>query len=209
MVRIAVLGGTYSPPTRAHLAMGVEVLKQGYADTIHLIPNKASVLKETTATAEDRLAMLALALEHDPQLDGLRDKFQMNRCEVDRPGKSYMHTTLEQLHADFKNQYTAYEIILVIGQDSLLEFTQWYRWQDILELCQLVVFSRPGFMDREIPAKLMGCYTEVLLDLDISSTQVRKKLATGEATDAIILPIVRAYIDENFLYQETQLKTSP
>ena len=209
MVRIALLGGTYSPPTRAHLAMGVEILKQGYADTIHLIPNKASVLKETTATAEHRLTMLALALEHDPQLEGLRDKFQMNRCEVDRPGKSYMYTTLEALHADFKNQYDAYELMLVIGQDSLLEFTKWYRWQDILALCQLVVFSRPGYMDRQIPAELVGRYTEVLLDLDISSTQVRKKLATGEPTDDIILPIVRAYIDENMLFQPTQVKRSP
>ena len=142
-------------------------------------------------------------------MHGIRDKFEINRCEIDRETKSYMYTTLKQLHETLQKEHEDYRISLIVGWDSLLEFTRWYRWQDLLDLCHLVVVSRPGYCESPPPPELRGRFSEIFLDLDISSTEVRRRLTAGESTEGLIEPVVRDYIEEKGLYLDPSLGMLP
>ena len=104
------------------------------------------------------------------------DGHQASRIELDRPGPSYTIDTLEQLRAEGG----ASELHLIIGQDVADSIATWHRAEDLEDLCKLVVIERD-------PA-------------DVSSTEVRRRLAAGESIDDLVpLPVMRE-ISERGLY---------
>jgi nicotinate-nucleotide adenylyltransferase len=105
-----------------------------------------------------------------------------------------MVDTLESLRADFP----AHPICLILGMDAFLGLKQWHQWQRILQLCHLVVTTRPGFelnnaFVQELPATLAATVSELTAEangrillqsvtqLDISASQIRAMLAKGQS----------------------------
>lgn len=195
--RIGILGGTFDPIHFGHLAIAEEARVALRLDRVLLIPAGRQPLKpnQPAAGAEHRLAMVRLACAGNPA-------FVASDIEIRRPGPSYTVTTLEALHAAGED-----ELHFIIGADALADFSRWYAAQRILALAQIVVVLRPGVeleIDR-LEAGVPGIRARLALlegpNMDLSSSEIRRRLSTGRPIRYLTPDAVVRYIDEHRLYR--------
>lgn len=193
--KIGLLGGSFDPIHRGHIALALSALEHIGLDEVQLIPAADPWQKEPLkASAVDRLNMAKLAAHQHP---GLR----VNPSEINRGGKTYTIETLENLPRDA--QY-----FWILGSDQLSNFCTWHRWEDILIHVHLVVAARPG-RPIEHPGPLtyvLDILKKPLIELpfepvDIASTQLRAALHTGRPVDNALDADVLDYIKTHHLYQ--------
>lgn len=202
---IGILGGTFNPPHRGHLALAKTVLEKGLSDTVLLIPaaippHKANPLE---ADSETRLAMTRLLSREDARI-------QVDDLELRRSGPSFTIDTIRELIC----QYPEERFRLVIGSDMAKSFATWKEYRELLKLAPPLVAERPdseftgspeemfpGMSARERDVIQSGRF--VMSPVDISSTMIRELLADG-AEDTVMLdyltPPVLAFIREKKLY---------
>lgn len=188
-MNIAIFGGTFDPVHDAHLAVA-----QGAADTFSLdrvlfVPakNPPHKLGELHAPFSDRLEMVRLACLDD-------SRFEASAIE-DRPGRSYSYDTavLVREHCG-----PSVRLFFLIGADAFAEIRSWHRWQELLQLVEFIVVSRPRrAFDTPEGAKVHRLET---LELPVSSSAIRKSLAVGNL-DVSVPATVRKYIREHQLYR--------
>ncbi|AKC32208.1 nicotinate-nucleotide adenylyltransferase [Candidatus Pantoea carbekii] len=131
-----VFGGTFDPIHYGHLRTLEALAKQVGLKKITLLPNNIPPNRaKPHATAHQRLNMLRFAIEHHPL-------FEIDTRQLRHEIPSWTVSTLEQLRIE---QGVKQPIGFIIGQDCLLNLTTWYRWQDLLSLCHLLVCQRPGY----------------------------------------------------------------
>ena len=203
-MRIGLLGGSFDPVHRAHIALALEAQQALGLDQVQLIPaGQPWQRPPLSATANQRLAMLNLAIQGHPCLE-------VNPIETQRSGPTYTIDTLESLPGG----HTYYWIL---GADQLHNFCTWHRWQDIAQIAQLAVVARPG-NTLEPPTALesilnaSGRQLNIIpfQPMNIAARDIRKRLACGETTDALLLPAVSEYISQHGLYrQQTDTLTDP
>lgn len=186
-MRLALFGGTFDPIHNAHVAVAREAADHFQLSQVLLIPNAIPPHKQrqTSASYAHRLAMTALAAQADP-------RFAASRLEEGQE-KSYSILTIERVRRERPDA----EIYFLIGADAFSEIETWFRWRDVLEQVEFIVLSRPGYT-YDIPAGARMHRLETL-QLDVSSTAIRKRLAAGEAPPELP-PAVLRYIRENSLY---------
>ncbi len=202
--RIGLLGGTFDPVHYAHLVIAEEVRVSLQLDTVVFIPagQPPHKMERASAAPEHRLAMLRLAIASNPY-------FTYSRVEIDRPGPSYLADTLRILRAQWGEQV---EIDFMLGWDSLTELPTWYHPQDIVTaLSKLVAVGRPGHVERaditkrELEARLPGIaqrlYVIPVPQLDISSTELRHRVAVGKPIKYQVPESVEQYIADHGLYR--------
>jgi nicotinate-nucleotide adenylyltransferase len=202
MARIGILGGTFNPVHLGHLILAQDALERFELDRVFFVPCAQSPHKtaEPPIAAAHRAAMLEAALEGDPRME-------VSRAEIERGGVSYTIDTVE----DFARRFPGAEICFIIGADTLAEL---HRWKDIgrlLERCAFVTLARPGFdVDAIAPEslRLPPPWPERLLArvaaghaVDISSTDVRMRLAEGLRVRYLVPDAVEMYIREHHLYE--------
>jgi nicotinate-nucleotide adenylyltransferase len=197
--RVGVLGGTFDPVHNAHLAIAGEAKKRLQLDEVIFVPAGQPWMKSdrTLAPAEHRLAMVQLAIRR-------RDYFKLSSVEVEVEEPSYTVETLRTLKKKLGRQT---ELFLIIGSDNLMQFNRWKEPVEILKLATLIVAPRPGVphpdmqeIEKKVPF-ITG--RTVLLDrpeIDLSSTEVRQRLAKGESIDDLVPAAVADYIREHGLY---------
>lgn len=196
--RIGVFGGTFDPIHLGHLHIANGLRKELNLDQIIWVvagtpPHKRG---QIVSDDDDRIAMVRLALGDDtPDV--------VSRIEVDRPGPSYTVDTLERL----TDELGPAEYFFLMGEDSLRDFPTWRDPERILELADLGVVGRPGIdTDLEdltsiLPAMAGKVYVVSLAELPYSSSDIRHRVAEGQAIDAqTVEPVVR-YIRDHGLYQ--------
>jgi nicotinate-nucleotide adenylyltransferase len=133
--KVGILGGAFDPIHLGHLQLAKVCQQALNLDEVRFIPSKSPVLKNASiATAEQRAAMVALAIAHEPS-------FVLDQREIARETPSYALLTLQSLQKDFPQA----DFYWLMGEDALVDFKKWYQWQEILKLCQIVVVSRAGF----------------------------------------------------------------
>ncbi len=208
---IGVMGGMFDPVHNGHLAVALAALKALALDELRLIPCRLPNHRgPASASALERLTMLRLAAAVD-------DRLQVDDRECVRPGISYTVDTLKSL----RTEYEAAVLVLVVGADAFAGFAGWHRWQEIFELANVLVVSRPG-APQKLPAVLQA---EVLqrqvrsgeqlcakkqggvmflqeLHCDISSTRVREELRRHSGAEALLPPAVASYIRDHGLYAQ-------
>jgi len=130
-----VLGGTFDPVHNAHLAMARAALEHLKLDRIVWIPTgNPKYRRGAIASAEDRVAMLRLALRGEP-------RYQIDEREL-RPGATgYTVDTLRALHEEMPQA----DLYLLIGADQYAKFHEWRSPDEIERLAKIAVFPRPGF----------------------------------------------------------------
>ncbi|MBV6272314.1 nicotinate (nicotinamide) nucleotide adenylyltransferase [Alcaligenaceae bacterium CGII-47] len=192
--RIGLLGGSFDPVHRAHIALALAALTALDLTQVQLIPAAQPWQRSPLlASGTDRLRMLELACHNEPRLS-------INTLELSRQGDTYTIDTLDSLPktADY---------IWILGADQLVNFCSWHRWQDILTRTQLAVAQRPGISTSPPPAlaqvleqngQTLRCIP--FEPLDISATKIRQKLANGQAVDDMLDPLVLDYIRAHHLY---------
>ena len=196
-MRLAVLGGSYNPIHLGHLMLADAVaLRYGY-DTIAFVPAFLSPFKDghSGCTAEDRLAMVKLAIADNPA-------FYCEPCEIQRQGVSYTIDTLKFLKKKFPQ--CEGKIGLIIGDDLLEGFAGWREAERIPDYADIIVGNR--IIDRYSMAQAAsaGKVPHLRVDnalLPVSSSGIRAAIQEKKSWRYLVPSAVYSYIKEHKLYE--------
>ncbi len=186
--RVGVLGGTFDPIHHGHLAAASEVWSALDLDRVILVPTAAQPFKEPDgpAAVEHRIAMCRLAVADDPRLE-------VSTVDVDRGGTTYTIDTLRDLRA----QRPEDELHFIAGADALARLSEWRDAETLLQLARFVAVTRPG----HTMSPSSGAYAVVEAPaLDVSSTDVRRRVSEGRPIRYLVPHAVADYIEEHHLY---------
>ena len=192
MKRIGIFGGSFDPVHNAHVALAQVALTQLRLDELRWVPAGQPWQKAHQLTdALHREAMVNLAIE------GVA-RFKLERCELQRQGPSYTLDTVRELQAATPGA----QWFLIVGQDQYQGLHTWRGWKDLLKLATLAVANRPGSAAPANPeVQRLGHHAVALPMMDVSSTDIRQRVATGQRIDDLVPPAVARYIDQHQLYR--------
>jgi nicotinate-nucleotide adenylyltransferase len=199
--KIILFGGTFDPVHNGHLQVAQAARQHLRANRVIFIPARRSPHKTTppVASEDDRLQMLGLALQ---DWEGC----QVSDCEYRRPAPSYTVDTVQE----FCTRYPHADLIWLVGADAVKDLPRWYQIDRLMTLCTLAVMVRAGypkpdfelckpFFSPEQIRRLEENIVPVPL-IDISATEIRRRLASGRDVSGLIPPAVLDYIRSRGLY---------
>lgn len=196
--RIVIFGGTFNPPTRAHLDIATEALYYLDAEKVLFVPVSDLYKKDDVEISYHRVNMLNLAI-------GNFRRLEIDFTEVDSVKLTYTYETVEKI----KSQYQDKELFLLIGADNLEDFKNWKNQRSIMENCSLLVVNRNNSSIDEIieSNEILTEFKDKIIEapieeIEISSTEVRNRIASGEleGLENLVDKEVIEYIIENKLY---------
>lgn len=217
--RAAIFGGTFDPVHNGHLEAARRVQHLFAIDEMIFVPACVPPHKRTAniTSAFHRFAMLALATERDAT-------FKLSTVELENPDRPYAVDTVAQLQADLGSKS---RMFFVIGADSWSELTTWHEWRRLLEMCSLIVVTRPGhnlemsdaaeatqiFDVRGLDVSELSAvvdennqprtfFTDAAM-IDVSATAIRAAARAGkhEQLRAMVPQTVADYIEKHGLYR--------
>ena len=195
--RLGVFGGSFNPPHVAHLAVAEAAADQLALGQVLWIPAATAPHKQgraDVASAADRLHLTRLATAGNA-------RFAVADVEIARGGVSYTADTLRTLSAVYPDT----RLVLLLGGDSLAGFPTWREPDGIASLAELAVYARPGtdLAPALEAAQALGARVHVLdaPRLDLSSTELRRRLAAGQSARYLVPDAVLAAIDARGLYR--------
>ena len=183
--KIAIVGGTFDPIHLGHLKIITEIAKK--YEKVIVIPTGEPWLKTSKpiATGEQRVAMAQTAVNSL----NLADQVQVSAIEVKRKGPSYAIDTVNEL----KLIYPDAAFTLVLGSDAALNLHKWHRSDELQKLVEVLVVKRPSVEVSQFP--------EIQIDApDISSTEIRDKVAHSQEISELVPPTIVTFIKEHHLY---------
>jgi nicotinate-nucleotide adenylyltransferase len=190
--RLGIFGGTFDPPHVGHLVTAVNVRHELALDRVLLVVNDQPWQKLGTrdiTPAADRYAMVEAAV-------GSVEGLAASRIELDRGGMSY---TADTLHALLDEQPDR-QLYVVLGSDAAVGLPTWERADEVRSLATIVVVERPGTHETEPPPGWSWVRVEVPR-LEVSSTDLRARVADGRPLDYLLTPDVIDTVEELGLYQ--------
>ncbi|MBQ3573903.1 MAG: nicotinate-nucleotide adenylyltransferase [Clostridia bacterium] len=197
--KIGIMGGNFNPPHLAHLMAAECAARELELEKVIFLPTGKISYKDSreNATAEDRLEMTRLAISQNPMFD-------ISDIESVSDEYSYTCFTLEKL----KELYKDAELYFIVGADSLDYMDRWKHPQRIFELSSVAVVDRQGFGIGRCLKKAEELKSEFGADIhfvemprvDISSSVIRERIASGQPVEDMLTDAVFDYIRENNLY---------
>jgi len=203
-MKLGIYGGTFGPVHLGHIRAAHAFLDACKLDRLYILPTAIPPHKAVSQadTPKDRLQMLKLAFSEPQYAD---ERIVISDYEQTRGGKSYTILTLEH----FINE--SEDLTMLCGTDMFLTLERWYRGEDILRMADICCLCRDDdpVSEEKIRAaadRYRTVYgTRVILPtfhpLVISSTEIRSRIAAGQATDDVLPTTVHKYIDEHGLYR--------
>lgn len=176
MIRTGIFGGSFNPIHNGHISLARQLKEREGLDEVWLMVSPQNPLKQSSDLLDDeaRLEMARKALEG---VEGII----ASDYEMHLPKPSYTWNTLQALSQDYPER----EFVLMIGGDNWDHFDRWYRSEDIKANYEIVVYTRtpgdPGF-------------------IDISSTDIRRRIREGRGIRRLVPKAVADYIKEHRLY---------
>lgn len=190
-MRLGIFGGSFDPPHLGHLLPVIDAAETLGLDAVRFVPAGIQPLKVGRASAapEHRLAMTERLVAGVPG-------FSADSTEIDRGGLSFMVDTLGTL----SRTSGADELVLLIGADAFAMFDQWREPERIRELATIAVLVRG---DAPLPERKAGKAVQLLRTrrVDISSTELRARVADGRTIRGFVPDAVADYIAEHRLYR--------
>ncbi len=190
--RVGLFGGTFDPPTYAHLIAAEWAWQQLNLEQVWFLLNKINPLKagQTITEAAIRVQMLKDSISDCPH-------FQLETCELQRPGVSYTYDTIIQL----KERHPELHFIFLAGADIVKQIHYWHRSAELLEQVEFAVFNRGGYELREEDQKIIPQMRQVIIPmLEISSTLVRDRVRSGKSIRFLTPDGVCRLIQKHSLY---------
>ena len=215
--RIGILGGTLDPVHMGHIEAALAAREALHLDRILVIPAHVPPHRALPATSPfHRFAMAALAVTG---LDG----FQVSEMELTAPGPSYTADTLLRVQQIYGCQ--PWQIFFITGADAFAEIETWSRYPAVLDLANFVVVSRPGMSLQALRARLPHLKERMRLPLtspprqpviflvdaptpDVSSTDIRNRIARGAAISGLVPHGVEQYLQQHALYLPQSVTSS-
>jgi len=201
MRHIGIFGGSFNPIHLGHLLAGRAVAEAFGLDRVLLLPSSVSPFKcgaRDLAPGSDRLEMIRLSVEGDPL-------FEPCAIDVDRGGISYAVDTVRTL----RRTYPTERLSFIIGMDALRELSHWHKVDEMLTLCDVISVERPGIdvpltdgalaFPEAIRRQLLSNVIRGRL-CDISSSEIRRRIAEGRSIRYLVCPAVETYIRFRSLY---------
>ena len=203
MQRIGIMGGTFNPIHKGHIAI-VEAAKKIYKlDKIIFVPsgNPPHKTQEYIAPKEDRFNMVRLAIAG-------KKNYLISRLEIDRSGYSYAIDTFNELKKEYGSDS---ELFYIMGMDSINEILTWKKPLELFKICKFIVATRPGAKIRTMkrilkfpPIKMHAEQVHLIeVKMDISSTEIRGSISKSKFPAGAMARKVIEYIKENKLYGYT------
>ncbi len=208
---VALFGGTFNPIHFGHINLANHLADYLQVESVRMIPCAIPPHRETpNVSAEQRLAMLQLAIEGNPNL--ITDDLELKRS-----GASFSVDTVGYIRQEIGAQTP---LFFCLGMDSLITIDSWHRWTDLLDSCHIVVCPRPnytlpinGVVADWIKQHLCDDITQMKKQshgyihlckiplLDISSTAIRDSIKCGKNIDQMTALSVVNYIKQHSLYE--------
>lgn len=201
MQKIILFGGSFDPIHIGHVRVAQHALNRFGADELIFIPARHNPHKiEAPTSGQHRLAMIRIAIEE-------MERFSVSDCELTRFGPSYTLDTV----LFFEEQFSSGVVLhWLIGADQLTDLPQWYRVKELLEVCRVSVMVRAGYPPPDFqrfegifPASLIEQMRSDIVQtprIDLSSTDIRSRLASGAIEPNVLPSGVLDYIRQNHLY---------
>jgi nicotinate-nucleotide adenylyltransferase len=209
--RIGVFGGTFDPVHRGHIHASRKIVAELELEQLNLVPAYQPVHRDSpAASSAQRLEMLNLAIQNEAGL-------AVDAREINREGPSYSLLTL----LEYRELYPDACLYFILGSDAVSQFDSWYRWQEFLDVVNLVILPRPGFelvlpgmVEKIFRSKWQEDITQfkhsqagqVYLSkeamLTQSATDIRKILANTRSAHEMLSKSVHEYILEHKLYSK-------
>lgn len=198
-VKIGILGGTFNPIHIGHLLLAEQARETYELDQVLVMPSGQSYMKseDIIISKEHRINMVKLAIENHPY-------FSLSTIETDREGNTYTYETLLEL----KKQMPEADFYFILGADNLFTIEKWREVTTIFQNCILIAAVRDDKNFEMISQKatlLSECYgAEIRLlperIFDVSSTEIRNKIAKGKSVKYMLPEPVIDYIKKHKLY---------
>ena len=189
-MKIALLGGAFNPIHNGHLALASTAVDTYKLDTVIFIPTYIPPHKDMQemASAEDRLAMVALAIEGN-------EKFESSRLEINRRNVSYSIDTVSYIKKIYPKSS---ELFFLIGSDTAATLQDWKSIDKILSMCKFIVGVRPNYT---FEAKYKTIEIMPMVGVDIASTSIRQFTREGRDIKNMVPERVAEYIERFNLYR--------
>lgn len=191
--RLGVLGGTFDPIHRGHLAVAREAIGRFDLDRMMFVPAGQPWQKSFFSDPEDRFFMTTVATADDPG-------FVVSRVEIDRKGPTYTGHTLVTLRTFFGPDV---DLFFVAGADAVLNLGTWKTLDMVAELCEVIAVTRPAFdlAGVDPDPSWPRIHIMEIAGIDISASDIRARVARGQSIAELVPPDVLAYIRARGLYQ--------
>jgi nicotinate-nucleotide adenylyltransferase len=214
-VKIALFGGTFDPIHTGHLSAAIAAQQTFGLDEIRLVPSGVPPHKDRPVTAfADRYAMVALACDGIPHL-------APSRLEDPEHHSGMANYTIDTVRRFREHIGADDELFFIIGADAFLEIKTWREPVAMLNSCDFIVVSRPGFdinlinsclppeasplgppMNNQIGLDHTTIHLLTTVHADISSTEIRHRAAHGESLAGLVPPSVADYISKRKIYAQ-------
>lgn len=199
MKKYGIIGGTFDPIHNAHLYIAYEAKELLGLDKIIFIPNGSPPHK-------DNKNITGASLRYRMVLEAIKDfeDFEVSKYEIEKKELSYTYKTLEHFKED------DVELYFITGADCLVDLDKWKNVSEIFSLCKFVVFTRPGFKEEDLIEEKKRAEKKYngeiiflnILDLEISSTYIRKRISEGKRIDFFVPKRVINLIEKENIYSE-------
>ncbi len=198
-MNIGVLGGTFDPIHMGHIVVAEEARARLNLVEVLFVPAGQPWLKEDSPilAAEHRVQMVRLAIADKPY-------FKLSTMEIDRAGPTYTVDTMDELRAQLG---TEDELFFILGWDNFAQVPQWKEPSRLIKMCRLVAVPRPGYLLPDLnslDAVIPGLSQSVIImdkpEIDISATEIRKRVAQGLSIRPLVPEPVDKYIRQHKLY---------
>ena len=193
--KIGLFGGTFDPVHQGHLIAAESVRESFHLDQVLFIPANRQPFKtnQVIQPAEHRLEMVRLAVAGNPF-------FQVSDIEIRGAGISYSIDTLIKLRKSYPE--AEYDLFFLLGSDNIAHFHTWRKPDKLVQLCTFIAFGRPGSQWEKESSKFAGAFQFYEMPLiDISSTDIRRRLSEGGSIRYLVPDAVAEYISQNNLYR--------
>ncbi|MCA9676839.1 MAG: nicotinate (nicotinamide) nucleotide adenylyltransferase [Kofleriaceae bacterium] len=187
---IALFGGSFNPPHVAHQMVALFVLETAGVDELWLLPTWKHPFAKHLVDFDHRVAMCERAAA------ALGPRCRVSRIEAELAARPdfVASRTLDTIAA-LRHRHPDDRFHLVIGADILAETDKWYRWDDVVRAAPPIVVGRGGH------AAPPGAIVAGIEMPEVSSTEVRARLARGESALPLVPRAVMGYIAEHQLYR--------
>lgn len=208
MKKIGIFGGTFDPAHLGHRFLAEEAVKAVSLDKLYVIPAGTPPHKQASGltTDEQRLEMCRLAFSD-------MESAEVSDYEIKIEGKSYSYNTVKH----FRELFSEDKLYFVMGSDQLLTFEKWFRYEDILSMCDIIALSREGSVSQselENKAAMLSDDPDKIVIVSVrpfeaSSTRIRETISSGGDPSQWLDIKTREYIIANNLYRTEDSPTMP
>ncbi|MBQ8948764.1 MAG: nicotinate-nucleotide adenylyltransferase [Prevotella sp.] len=195
-MRIGIFGGSFNPIHNGHISLALQLKEKAGLDEVWLMVSPQNPLKQSGDLLDDeqRLQMARLAVEH---VEGI----VVSDYEMHLPKPSYTWNTLQALSRDYPDR----EFVLMIGGDNWELFDKWFHAADIKANYKIVVYPRKSNNSQMISVAenlAKNCQLSIVNCqlIDISSTDIRRRIREGRGIRRLVPKAVADYIKEKKLY---------